>query len=66
MGFSLMHFIIKYKIEKKRIIQVGGSFDPIPFNYIFNKSTVFLDSKFVRFDHEVLLKVCEALCKIDP
>jgi hypothetical protein len=48
LGFSLMHFIIKYKTEKHRKIQVGGSFDPIPFNYLFNKSTSFLDSKFVR------------------
>ena len=49
--FSYMTFVIKDKIERNDIHQRGNIFDPTPYNYIFNKSTCFLESKFTRVDH---------------
>jgi len=34
-------------------------FDPEPYNYLFNKSTSFLDGNFVSTNHEELERVLE-------
>lgn len=36
-------------------------FDIVPYNYLFNRSTAFLDSEFVRSDHEMLEQVLRNL-----
>lgn len=38
-----MSFVIKDKIEMEDALQQNNIFDPEPYNYIFNKSTSFLD-----------------------
>jgi hypothetical protein len=38
-----MSFVIKDKIEMEDTLQQNNIFDPEPYNYIFNKSTSFLD-----------------------
>lgn len=47
--FSYMSFVIKDKIENEE--SVGLLFDPTPYNYIYNKSTSFIDGDFVANDH---------------
>jgi hypothetical protein len=51
LGFSYMSFVIKEEIEQSE----GNSnhFD-IESNYIFNRSSVFLDSQYVSEDHFTL------------
>lgn len=44
-----MSFVIKDKIENEE--SVGLLFDPTPYNYIYNKSTSFIDGDFVANDH---------------
>ena len=46
--FSFLTFAILDKIEKKHNENI---FDPEPYNYIFNRSTCFLDGRFVQHDH---------------
>ena len=48
MPFSFMHFAIKDKIEMKDPKVKNNIFDPVPYNYLFNNSTAFLDGSFVR------------------
>jgi len=45
--FSYMTFVIKDKIEKNDPRQNGNKFDIQPWNYIFNKSTCFIEGNFV-------------------
>ena len=47
-----MTFVIKDKIEKNDPSISRNLFDPMPYNYIFNKGTSFLDDDFVYVDHE--------------
>ena len=42
-----MTFVIKDKIEIGDDLQRGNIFDPEAYNYIFNKSTSFIDGDFV-------------------
>ena len=41
-------------------------FDIEPYNYIFNKSSSFLDSQFVTDNHLILEDVLSNCMKIDP
>lgn len=45
-----MSFVIKDKIENEDFLQQNNIFDAEPYNYIFNKSTSFLDGTFVQND----------------
>ena len=40
----------KNKIEKKDPCLKKNYFDPVPYNYIFNKGTAFTDDDFVKKD----------------
>jgi hypothetical protein len=64
LSFSYMSFVIKDKIEKEDPC-LGKFFDPEPYNYIYNKSTSFIDGDFVSNDHNQLNHVLEELEKID-
>ena len=46
-----MTFLIKHKIEIGDELQKGNQFDLEPYNYIFNKSTSFIDGDFVYKDY---------------
>jgi hypothetical protein len=50
--FSYMTFVIKDKIEQEDACMVGNHFDPVPYNYVFNKNTAFTEGEFVTADHE--------------
>ena len=41
-------------------------FDPTPYNYIFNRSTSFLDGDFVQFNHLMLNEILTNLEKVNP
>ena len=56
-----MTFVIKQKIEEEDPLQVGNVFDPTPYNYMINKSNAFIDSQFIRDDHEELELVLKNL-----
>ena len=49
--FSYMSFVIKHKIEIGDELQKGNQFDIEPYNYLFNKSTSFIDGDFVYLDY---------------
>ena len=49
--FSYMSFVIKDKIENEDPNIQGNLFDPVPYNYIYNRSTSFIDGDFVSNDH---------------
>jgi len=50
-----MSFVIKQTIEDgKEVVKV---FDPEPYNYIFNRSTSFLDGNFVKTGYSELENV---------
>jgi len=66
LSFSYMTFLIKQKIEDDDPDQFGNVFDPVPFNYLFNRSTAFIDSQFVRDDHEQLEIILKNLYELDP
>ena len=42
------------KLNKGDKSSAENIFDPEPYNYLFNKSTVFIDSEFVYNDHKRL------------
>ena len=44
-----MSFVIKDEIEKGQ--ETKYVFDEVPYNYLFNKSTSFIDGDFVKNDH---------------
>ena len=66
LSFSYITFVIKDKIEKRDPSIRKNLFDPEPYNYIFNKSTSFLDDDFVYTDHELLQTVLKNFSQIDP
>jgi len=43
-----------HKIEENENQMIGDVFDPLPYNYLMNSSTAFIDGGFVRDDHEEL------------
>jgi hypothetical protein len=61
-----MTFVILNKIENEETFFEDQIFDSEPFNYIFNKSTSFLDGEFVKNDHLKLEKILENFLEIDP
>ena len=44
LAFSFMSFVIKNKIEEDDEQFKKKEFDPMPYNYLINKSTAFIDS----------------------
>lgn len=61
-----MSFVIRDKIERQKSVNLDFQFDKDGYDYIFNKSTSFLDGVFVRFYHKELEFVLKNLEKIDP
>ena len=61
-----MTFVIKDKIENNDPLQKGNIFDPDPYNYLFNKSTCFLEGQFTRNDHMQLHEILTNLEQYDP
>ena len=59
LGFSYMSFVIKNKIEENDDLVKLNKFDIEPYNYIYNKRSSFLDSKFVYDDYITLQNVLE-------
>ena len=53
LGFSYMSFVIKKQLEES-YDSVTNKFDIVPYNYIFNRGSAFLDSKFVTENHIIL------------
>lgn len=63
--FSYMSFVIKDHFERKLIGLKQNVFDPEPYSYLFNKSTVFMDGSFVQDDDRQLRYVLHNLQKLD-
>ena len=63
--FSYMSFVIKEKIESKDECLKGNIFDIEPYNYLFNKSTTFMDGEFVATDPNEILAVLSKFEEID-
>ena len=61
-----MTFVILDKIEKKDKQVHQKTFDQVPYNYIYNRRTFFLNSDFVKKDHVMLGKVLSNLHDVDP
>jgi len=61
-----MSFVIKSKIEANDLNLEKNQFDVVPYNYIYNKRSSFLDSEFVFDDHATLKYVLENCYKINP
>lgn len=66
LSFSYMSFLIKDKIEIEDIYQKGNVFDPEPYNYVFNRSTCFLDSADSSMNYQEMVNVLQNFYKIDP
>ena len=49
--------MIKSKIEKNDPCLKANYFDPVPYDYIFNKGTCFTDGDFVKKDSKQLERV---------
>mmetsp|Transcript_18470 Transcript_18470/g.28333 ORF Transcript_18470/g.28333 Transcript_18470/m.28333 type:complete len:289 (-) Transcript_18470:1329-2195(-) len=64
--FSYMSFVIKEKIEAKDEAMEGNVFDVEPYNYLFNKSTAFIDGEFVVTSPNELLSVLQNLEDTEP
>lgn len=60
-----MTFVIKDKIENEDDCVKDNIFDPVPYNYVYNKATSFTEGDFVTNDHEQLHKVLTELKQID-
>jgi hypothetical protein len=60
-----MSFVIKDKIENNDPLQDGNKFDIEPWNYLFNKSTSFIEGDFVVENFKQLDYVLEEMAKID-
>lgn len=63
--FSYMSFVMKDKIEINDKNIPGSIFDPEPYNYVFNRSTSFIDGDFVYKDYQQLKYVLESLKELD-
>jgi hypothetical protein len=61
-----MTFVIMEHIEKKEIMQCENVFDLVPFNYIYNRKTAFLDGEFVKNNYQMLHKVLKHFERLDP
>ena len=61
-----MTFVIKEKIENNDAMVKTNHFDVEPYNYIFNKSTSFLDGEFTSNNQVELQKVLENMYKLSP
>ena len=61
-----MTFVIKDKIEKNDELQNGNIFDIEPWNYIFNKSTCFIEGDFVVENYRQLESVLKEMATINP
>ena len=64
--FSYLTFMIKSKIEKNDPCLKTNYFDPVPYDYIFNKGTSFTDGDFVKKDSKQLERVLKNFEEIDP
>lgn len=62
--FSYMTFVIRDKIGEGDA-KFGEIFDPEPFQYLFNKSSSFLDDIFVALDHKKLEEILNNFKRID-
>jgi hypothetical protein len=60
-----MSFVIKDKIENNDQFQKENVFDLEPYNYIFNRSTSFLDGDIIAKDWNQLEEVLKNFYKID-
>lgn len=65
-AFSYMNFVIKDKLEQNDELCKKNLFDVTPYNYIFNRSSAFLDSFFVADNHMDLEEVLKNCMKYDP
>ena len=63
--FCYMSFVIKDLLEKDKKLSVGNTFDLVPYNYVYNRSTAFLDSDFVFRDHQKLEAILENFYQLD-
>jgi hypothetical protein len=54
MPFSYMSFLIQEKLENREPSALKNEFDIEAYNYIFNKSSCFMDGSFTRQDSDVL------------
>jgi len=59
LGFSYMTFVIKNSIEEEVDLGENSQFDQTGYNYVFNKSTSFLDGNFVQYKHAELQYVLD-------
>ena len=50
--FDYMTFVIKDKIENEDDCVKDNIFDPVPYNYVYNKAASFTEGDFVTNDHE--------------
>ena len=61
LSYSYMTFVIKDKIERRDRCMECNIFDSEPYNYLFNRSTSFMDSQFTKKDPDELKYVLEHL-----
>ena len=61
-----MTFVILDKIEKRDKSANENIFDSVPYNYIYNRRSFFLNSEFVKNDHQMLSKILNQLHQKDP
>lgn len=61
-----MTFVIKDKIENNDPLVKKNKFDLEPYNYIFNKSTSFLDGKFLSENQVELKNVLSNMHRLSP
>ena len=47
LGYSYMTFMMRDKIQTRDSCLEGNEFDLEPYNYIYNKTTCYLEGKFV-------------------
>lgn len=66
LGFCYMSFVIKDRIENDENYLNENVFDPESYNYVFNKSSSFLDGDFVAKNHVELKEVLDNFRKVNP
>lgn len=64
LSFSYMTFVIKDMIERSDPSIANNEFDMEPYNYLFNRRTSFIDSKFVTTDSDELVSVLDEFEKV--
>jgi len=65
LGFCYMSFVIKNSIETNEHYDEEHKFDRTAYNYIFNKSTSFIDGNFVQVDHKKLDHILKSFEQTD-